>query len=414
MTQNVYIPEKIARRGFLMGMLGGGAAYTGGLMFRPNTFVAHAQDGGANTGMVNVRDFGAIGNGETDDTAAIQLAIDSVAIQGGIVNIPAGVYLISAPIVVRSNVSVMGNGIGNSVLKVPDNHNGELFGILRTPFGESTVNVYIANLTLDGNRENQSGGEHFGFYCGVEPGNPASDFDIHVERVEAHHFTGYGFDPHEITTRLYLISCISHHNGLDGFTLDSVVDSVISGCISYENDRHGFNIVTDTRFCLFQNCVVHGNRQNGFTIQNGSHLNQISNNMIYGNHSDGIYMAGVVDNTIINNYVTENLAYGIRVRGCPRTSIVGNRLHSNSQRGNEQYNEIQLDDDGVTGSTQCMVANNHVTCSGDIRARFGINETPGTDEIAQSENAFMSNAVFGAVVSNYNIGGKDSQRQANV
>lgn len=412
MTHNFHLPEKMPRRGFLLGMLGGGAAYATGLVASPHPLVAHAQDGA--TGSVNVRDFGAIGNGQTDDTAAIQLAIDSVAIDGGTVIIPAGTYLVSVPILVRNNVSVIGSGIGNTVLKVPDNHNDELFGVLRTPFGESTVNVYVANLTLDGNRRNQQSGEHFGFYCGVEPGNPESDFDIYVEHVETHHFTGYGFDPHELTTRLYLINCISHHNGLDGFTLDGIADSVISGCISYENDRHGFNIVTNTNFNLFQNCVVRGNYENGFTVQNGSENNQISNNMAYRNHGDGIYIAGVADNAILNNYVAENLAYGIRVRGCPRTSIIGNRLHSNSQRGNEQYNEIQLDDDGTTGSSHCMVANNHVTCSGDIRARFGINETPGTDEVAQSENAFMSNAVFGAVVSNYNIGGKDSQRQANV
>ncbi len=412
MTHSIHLSDKTPRRGFLLGILGGSAAYASGRMMPPNTFVALAQSGA--TGNVNVRDFGAIGDGQTDDTFAIQRAIDSLALQGGIVVIPSGVYLVSAPILVRNNIGVMGSGIGNTVLKVPDYHNEELFGLLRTPFGESTINVYIANLTLDGNRANQQSGEHFGFYCGVEPGNPESDFDIYVEHVEAHHFTGYGFDPHELTTRLYLISCISHHNGLDGFTLDGVADSVISGCISYENDRHGFNIVTNTRFNLFQHCVVRGNNENGFTVQNGSENNQICNNMAYRNHGDGIYMVGVADNTIVNNYVTENFAYGIRVRGCPRTSIVGNRLHTNSQRGNEQYNEIQLDDDGTTGSTQCMVANNHVTCSGDIRARFGINETPGTDEIPQSENAFMSNAVFGAMVSNYNIGGKDSQRQANV
>jgi hypothetical protein len=48
---------------------------------------------------LNVKDFGAVGNGATDDTAAIQLAIDAAAAAGGgVVVFPPGVYLISAPL----------------------------------------------------------------------------------------------------------------------------------------------------------------------------------------------------------------------------------------------------------------------------------------------------------------------------
>ena len=39
--------------------------------------------------MKNVRDFGAVGDGRTKDTAAVQRAIDA----GGMVNFPPGTYL---------------------------------------------------------------------------------------------------------------------------------------------------------------------------------------------------------------------------------------------------------------------------------------------------------------------------------
>jgi polygalacturonase len=39
---------------------------------------------------VSVKDFGAVGDGTTDDTAAIQAAIDSLSATGGIVFIPKG------------------------------------------------------------------------------------------------------------------------------------------------------------------------------------------------------------------------------------------------------------------------------------------------------------------------------------
>jgi hypothetical protein len=42
---------------------------------------------------VNVKDFGAKGDGMTDDTQAIQLAINSLT-GGGIVRVPAGTYLL--------------------------------------------------------------------------------------------------------------------------------------------------------------------------------------------------------------------------------------------------------------------------------------------------------------------------------
>jgi polygalacturonase len=44
---------------------------------------------------VNVRDFGAKGDGVTDDTQALQVAIDHAARFGGIVVFPPGTYVIT-------------------------------------------------------------------------------------------------------------------------------------------------------------------------------------------------------------------------------------------------------------------------------------------------------------------------------
>lgn len=57
--------------------------------------------------VVNVLDYGAVGDGITDDTAAIQAAIDSIN-SGGVVNLPAGLWLISDTIVVSRGVSIIG------------------------------------------------------------------------------------------------------------------------------------------------------------------------------------------------------------------------------------------------------------------------------------------------------------------
>ena len=57
----------------------------------------------------NVRDFGAVGNGTTDDTAAFQSALDTAAAaKGGFVIVPTGRYKIAGHISVPSNVTLEG------------------------------------------------------------------------------------------------------------------------------------------------------------------------------------------------------------------------------------------------------------------------------------------------------------------
>lgn len=59
----------------------------------------------------NVRDFGALGNGKTDDSTAFQTAIDEAYLAGGgavvVPGSPNG-YMLAKPILVRSNVTLRG------------------------------------------------------------------------------------------------------------------------------------------------------------------------------------------------------------------------------------------------------------------------------------------------------------------
>jgi hypothetical protein len=71
------------------------------------------------TDSISVKDFGATGNGATDDTAAIQAAVSSLT-SGGCVNIPAGVYLVSAAITIPNNVTVQGVGDSSQILANTD------------------------------------------------------------------------------------------------------------------------------------------------------------------------------------------------------------------------------------------------------------------------------------------------------
>jgi len=59
---------------------------------------------------VSVKDFGAVGDGVTDDAAAIQAAIDAAALVGGTVLFPVGTYLANSPINLKFGVKLQGSG----------------------------------------------------------------------------------------------------------------------------------------------------------------------------------------------------------------------------------------------------------------------------------------------------------------
>ncbi len=74
--------------------------------------------------VANVKDFGATGDGTTNDTVAIQAAIDSLSATGGTVFFPTGEYRIARSIgtndrwgvkVVNSNITLAGTGAGSKL-----------------------------------------------------------------------------------------------------------------------------------------------------------------------------------------------------------------------------------------------------------------------------------------------------------
>lgn len=68
--------------------------------------------------VVNVKDFGAIGNGIVDDTEAIQFAINLAYTGSRICYIPAGMYLVSDTLLVPEGVKIVGAGSGSGYAEV--------------------------------------------------------------------------------------------------------------------------------------------------------------------------------------------------------------------------------------------------------------------------------------------------------
>jgi hypothetical protein len=104
----------------------------------------------------NVKDFGATGDGTTDDTAAIQLALNG----GGAIYFPAGTYLVKDPtntadgvvLAPASNSVLFGEG-DLSILKLGA-HSTIKHNIFRL---DNKQNVTICELKLNGNKAQQTG-----------------------------------------------------------------------------------------------------------------------------------------------------------------------------------------------------------------------------------------------------------------
>lgn len=87
------------------------AVGAGGLAAAATIASAPAASATTSTGLdwLNVMDYGATGNGTTDDTSAINSALTAAAKAGGVVYFPAGTYLISSALVGASGVRLTGD-----------------------------------------------------------------------------------------------------------------------------------------------------------------------------------------------------------------------------------------------------------------------------------------------------------------
>lgn len=299
----------------------------------------------------DVRDFGATGNDATDDTAAIQAALDAAhAAGGGQVYIAEGTYRLTGTgdasdgaLRVYSNTELFGDGMGRTVLKLADGYSEKITGLIRTPVKEVTTDVVIRDLTLDGNRTGATA-EVDGIMTGVLPGSPLKDERILIERVEIHDVSRIAFNPHEQTTDLVIRNCVAHHNSWDGFIGDFVTNAVYENNVAYANDRHGFNIVTHSNNVVVRNNVSHDNAETGIIVQRGAgsksiegwaemlnHHVLVENNHVYGNGTHGVVLKQAELCQVLNNDIHDNAADGVHLEGARQNLISGNLINGHDQ-----------------------------------------------------------------------------------
>jgi hypothetical protein len=142
--------------------------------------------------------YGATGDGVTDDTDAIQEAIDL----GGGVYFPAGTFMVSG-LLLASNVHLVGSGKVTTTIKLLDSSNQHTIRMV------SVSNVSIRDLTVDANRSGQSNGVH-----GIRL---ESASHVLIENVEVKECRHYGIGAQAGTmTHIKFLNLDIHDVGGDG------------------------------------------------------------------------------------------------------------------------------------------------------------------------------------------------------
>ncbi|NWC09397.1 right-handed parallel beta-helix repeat-containing protein [Pseudomonas agarici] len=355
----------------------------------------------------NVQDFGAKGDGITDDTAAIQNAIDAAAAAGGgQVYVPSGTYIVSAGeepsdgcLMLKSNVYLSGDGMGETTVKVADGSDTKITGIIRSAYGEETHDFGVSNLTIDGNRDHTTG-KIDGWFNGYIPGEEGYDSNVTLDSVEIKDCSGYGFDPHEQTVNMVIKNSVSHGNGLDGFVADFLSASTFENNVAYDNDRHGFNVVTSTHDFTLTNNVAYDNGGNGIVVQRGgedipspNHIT-ISGGAMYGNGAEGVLIKLSSEVTVSGVDIHDNGGAGVRIYGSNNVDVTDNTLNNNSLGAAVAEIIIQSYDDtaGVSGKyfngSDNTIQGNLI--SGSNLSTYGVAER---NEDGTDRNAIIGNTI---------------------
>jgi hypothetical protein len=189
--------------------------------------------------LVSVKDFGAKGDGTTDDTASIQAAINLACTYGGNVYLPAGTYKISAALVFTMNSSLVdpvkrpsmsGDGMAATTIYQTVNANGiEIVGHDPQPAGY----CLFQDFTLYGYQKNKLG---------------MALKDIAFVTINNVYLAGWA-------TGLYGVNCLSS-------TFNDLVIRFNDGGFYFEPNA-AFGFVSEPNAITMSNCTVGNNDSYG-------------------------------------------------------------------------------------------------------------------------------------------------------
>ncbi|QBG46860.1 hypothetical protein EGM51_05410 [Verrucomicrobia bacterium S94] len=282
---------------------------------------------------LNVRDFGAVGDGRHDDTAAFNRAMKAATAGSGVVYIPAGTYMIH-PVKVPSHIALKGDSNWAYENKTGTDSDFEGRTTLKALSGDARAlldcydarGTRIIGLTLDGNKLGES-------MHGIYARHTGCELHLVVEDCRINHFTGAGIRLEKawvFAIRRCLIMWNGQHGidctgGYDGWVIDTMLTANTGAGFYARGDAPEGMSEQEKKEIGFFGCAsvamtanrIEWNTEGGIMIENSNSM-QVNGCSIDHNFGPGIKMIHSTANTITGCKIRTN---GVDAEGLNSSQI---------------------------------------------------------------------------------------------
>lgn len=336
----------------------------------------------------NAKDYGAKGDGFTDDTQALQAAIDAAAVDGGTVLLGPGTYRVSSSaaaqegcLLLKAGVTLAGTSAATTQLKLMDGEDGAA-GLVRGA-GDG---IGITRLTLDGNNASTTGRVD-GYVNG-------DSSHVLIDSVEVREASGYGFDLRSLGSQVEVRASSALNNGSDGFIADGLVNSLFEDNLATLNLGNGYTLAGEIRV---QDSDATYNALDGFSLGAGGlgdsedSALELNGGLAQWNSQVGVRLENIGGYRVNGLDVTLNLAQGIYALNTHDGEITHNRLLANNI--GSSGSEIQLgggDYIAAARSHDNLVQWNQIS---------GLNSPGSSIGISEDIRSYATNTVTDNVIS---------------
>lgn len=300
----------------------------------------------------NVVTFGAVRDGKTDDTKAIQSAIDHLGQSGGTLFFPQGAYVVSDHdsdghcLIVRFPIQIVGEGAFYTAIRPADNVPPSANTLLFNPSVEvSEEHTSIEKIMLGNPSTGRRAGNHGVFCLTTTNGQALPKFtmrDVYIGQGNGFGF--YHLNDYTKNENGGLYSALIHNCTIKGgIKLENSGDSIaitnnrLTGSgIGIEASLTSRSTSSASLLTIADNNIT--NRGGAIKIDNGPRTHILRNNcehssigasnhaMVDINSTNGTFVAGVISQNLFSAFGKTDVRTLIRVREARGTLIKDNTL----------------------------------------------------------------------------------------